>query len=94
MNQNTTIRRLRHDDADAVRELDKQILGQDRSHTWDQYVERFLASFCLPGARTSLITMAGLWASSLRNGSPAATACHPAHVSWPLPYTLITGVAE
>ncbi len=43
MSQDTTIRRLRQDDADAVRELDKQILGQDRSHTWDQYVERFLA---------------------------------------------------
>lgn len=43
MSDTTTIRRLRQDDADAVRELDKQILGQDRSQTWDQYVERFLA---------------------------------------------------
>ena len=43
MRQEATIRRLRHDDADAVRELDRQILGPDRSTTWDQYVERFLA---------------------------------------------------
>ena len=43
MSQDATIRRLRHDDTDAVRELDRQILGPDRSRTWDQYVERFLA---------------------------------------------------
>ena len=43
MSQDVMIRRLRHDDADAVRALDRQILGPDRSRTWDQYVERFLA---------------------------------------------------
>jgi ribosomal protein S18 acetylase RimI-like enzyme len=43
LSQNTTIRRLRHDDSEAVRGLDRQILGPDRSRTWDQYVERFLA---------------------------------------------------
>jgi len=36
------IRQLRHDDHDAVRELDGRILGPDRSTTWDQYVGRFL----------------------------------------------------
>ena len=36
------IRHLRQEDADAVSELDGQILGPDRSSTWDQYVERFL----------------------------------------------------
>ena len=43
MSQDATIRRLRHDDSDAVRTLDRQILGPDRSRTWDEYVERFLA---------------------------------------------------
>ena len=43
MTQDAIIRRLRHDDNDAVRALDRQILGPDRSKTWDQYVERFLA---------------------------------------------------
>lgn len=43
MSHDATIRRLRQDDADAVRELDRQILGPDRSRTWNQYVERFLA---------------------------------------------------
>ncbi len=43
MSPDVTIRRLRNDDSDAVRALDRQILGPDRSRTWDQYVERFLA---------------------------------------------------
>jgi ribosomal protein S18 acetylase RimI-like enzyme len=38
-----TVRRLQREDADAVRELDATILGQDRSSTWAEYVERFLA---------------------------------------------------
>lgn len=38
-----TVRRLQRDDADAVRELDAAILGQDRSSTWAEYVDRFLA---------------------------------------------------
>ncbi|MDP7161325.1 MAG: hypothetical protein QF756_08705 [Dehalococcoidia bacterium] len=40
MSQGATIQRLQHDDADAVRELDRQILGPDRSPTGDQYVEQ------------------------------------------------------
>ena len=36
------VRQLRQDDAERVRQLDGQILGADRSATWDQYVERFL----------------------------------------------------
>ena len=36
------IRQLRQNDADALHELDGQILGPDRSTTWDRYVERFL----------------------------------------------------
>ena len=42
MGAEIVIRQLRQDDADAVRELDGQILGPDRSTTWDEYVERFL----------------------------------------------------
>lgn len=38
-----TVRRLTRDDADAVRQLDGLILGEDRSATWADYVERFLA---------------------------------------------------
>lgn len=38
-----TVRRLRREDADAVRELDSLILGRDRSSTWAEYVDRFLA---------------------------------------------------
>ena len=38
-----TVRRLKRDDADAVRQLDGLILGEDRSATWAEYVERFLA---------------------------------------------------
>lgn len=38
-----TVRRLQRDDADAVRELDSMILGQDRSSTWAEYIDRFLA---------------------------------------------------
>ncbi len=38
-----TVRRLQRDDADAVRELDSLILGEDRSSTWDEYIDRFLA---------------------------------------------------
>ena len=38
-----TARRLQRDDADAVRELDSLILGQDRSSTWAEYIDRFLA---------------------------------------------------
>ena len=42
MRAEIVIRQLRQDDAEAVRELDGQILGPDRSTTWDEYVERFL----------------------------------------------------
>jgi GNAT superfamily N-acetyltransferase len=38
-----TVRRLQKEDADGVRELDASILGQDRSTTWAEYVDRFLA---------------------------------------------------
>ncbi len=38
-----TVRRLQRDDADAVRELDSRILGEDRSSTWAEYIDRFLA---------------------------------------------------
>lgn len=38
-----TVRRLQRDDAEAVRELDALILGQDRSSTWAEYIDRFLA---------------------------------------------------
>jgi GNAT superfamily N-acetyltransferase len=34
---------LQREDANAVRELDAAILGQDRSSTWAEYVDRFLA---------------------------------------------------
>ncbi len=37
------IRQLRQSDSDMVRELDKRILGPDRSQTWATYLERFLA---------------------------------------------------
>jgi GNAT superfamily N-acetyltransferase len=37
------VRRLRREDAEAVRELDSLILGKDRSSTWAEYVDRFLA---------------------------------------------------
>ena len=37
-----TIRRMQQGDADAVRELDGQILEGDRSTTWDLLVERYL----------------------------------------------------
>lgn len=37
------VRRLQRDDAEAVRELDSLILGQDRSSTWAEYIDRFLA---------------------------------------------------
>ena len=36
------IRQLRQSDSDMVRELDKRILGPDRSQTWATYLERFL----------------------------------------------------
>ncbi len=37
------IRPLSQSDADAVRALDREILGPDRSATWDTYIDRFLA---------------------------------------------------
>ncbi len=37
------IRPLRQADSEAVRKLDKEILGPDRSATWDSYLDRFLA---------------------------------------------------
>ena len=43
MEERIVIRRMRQDDAEAVRALDRRILGPDRSATWDRYVERFLA---------------------------------------------------
>ena len=38
----TVVRPMRADDADDVRELDRLILGDDRSSTWDAHVARFL----------------------------------------------------
>ncbi len=38
-----SVRRLQREDAAAVRELDGLILGEDRSSTWAEYVDRFLA---------------------------------------------------
>ena len=43
MDEEVTIRRLTREDADGVRQLDAQILGRNRSATWDEYLERFLA---------------------------------------------------
>ena len=37
------IRQLMQSDSEMVRELDKRILGADRSQTWATYLERFLA---------------------------------------------------
>lgn len=37
------IRPLSQSDSEAVRQLDKEILGPDRSATWDTYLDRFLA---------------------------------------------------
>ncbi|MDP6665843.1 MAG: GNAT family N-acetyltransferase [Dehalococcoidia bacterium] len=37
------IRQIRQDDATAVRALDASIQGDDRSMTWDTYVERLLS---------------------------------------------------
>ncbi len=37
------IRQIRQDDASAVRTLDASIQGDDRSATWDKYVERLLS---------------------------------------------------
>ncbi len=37
------IRPLSQSDSAAVRKLDEQILGPDRSETWDSYLDRFLA---------------------------------------------------
>ena len=37
------IRQIRQDDAGAVRALDASIQGDDRSATWDTYVERLLS---------------------------------------------------
>lgn len=37
-----TLRPMRSDDAEEVRELDRLILGEDRSSTWDSHVARFL----------------------------------------------------
>ena len=37
------IRQIRQDDAGAVRTLDASIQGDDRSATWDTYVERLLS---------------------------------------------------
>lgn len=37
------IRPLAQTDSDAVRQLDREILGPDRSATWDTYLDRFLA---------------------------------------------------
>ena len=39
----TEIRQIRQDDAEAVRALDASIQGDDRSTTWDTYVERLLS---------------------------------------------------
>lgn len=38
-----TTRPLTSDDASAVRQLDQLILGADRSSSWDEYMDRFLA---------------------------------------------------
>jgi ribosomal protein S18 acetylase RimI-like enzyme len=40
--EKVTIRPLRPGDAWAVRNLDRLILGPDRSRSWDSHVERFL----------------------------------------------------
>ena len=37
------VRQIRQDDAAAVRALDASIQGDDRSATWDKYVERLLS---------------------------------------------------
>jgi GNAT superfamily N-acetyltransferase len=37
------VRQIRHTGADAVRALDSSIQGDDRSATWDTYVERLLS---------------------------------------------------
>ncbi len=37
------VRQIRQTDADAVRALDSSIQGDDRSVTWDTYVERLLS---------------------------------------------------
>ena len=37
-----SIRPMRPDDADEVRQLDQLILGDDRSQTWDEQVSRFI----------------------------------------------------
>jgi GNAT superfamily N-acetyltransferase len=37
------VRQIRQTDADAVRALDSSIQGDDRSATWDTYVERLLS---------------------------------------------------
>ena len=42
-----SIRELQQGDADHVLALDKKILGDDRSATWDQYVERLLSVVAL-----------------------------------------------
>ncbi|MEX0760925.1 MAG: GNAT family N-acetyltransferase [Dehalococcoidia bacterium] len=42
MNDQIVIRDLQETDADGVRALDEQILGRDRSASWNEYVERFL----------------------------------------------------
>ncbi len=42
MKEQFTIRPLKPGDALAVRQLDRLILGRDRSATWDAHVERFL----------------------------------------------------
>ncbi len=39
----TEVRQIRQDDAEAVRALDASIQGDDRSATWDTYVERLLS---------------------------------------------------
>lgn len=37
-----TVRPMRSDDSDDVRALDRLILGDDRSSTWDAHVQRFM----------------------------------------------------
>ena len=39
----TEVRQIRQDDAEVVRALDASIQGDDRSATWDTYVERLLS---------------------------------------------------
>lgn len=58
------LRRLTRDDAEAVRELDSLILGRDRSVTWAEYMERFLAfsrlsSQSLPWAGSQVAEIGG-----------------------------------